>query len=301
MPELPDITVYVEALQALVVGRKLTRVRLHSPFVLRTVDPPVGALAGRPVAAMRRVGKRVVFQLDGDLFLVLHLMIAGRLAWKASAPPRLAGRATLAAIEFEHGALMFTESTTRQRASIHVVRGEDALHALDPGGIEPLDASSAAFAEALRRERHTLKRTLTDPRVLSGIGNAYSDEILHAAKLSPMQMTTNLDDEEVERLRAATREVLSTWTQRLRREAKGQMPKKVTAFHEGMAVHGRHGEPCPVCGTAIQRIVKGGSESNYCPRCQTGGRMLVDRALSKLMHDDWPDTIDEWEAKRPPR
>ncbi|HEX2021416.1 MAG TPA: DNA-formamidopyrimidine glycosylase family protein [Candidatus Thermoplasmatota archaeon] len=296
MPELPDVTVYVEALRERVLNRRVERVRVVSPFVVRTYDPPVAEVAGKQVEDVRRVGKRVVLALEGDLFLVIHLMIAGRLAWK---PPGAVarGRSTLAALDFAHGALVLTEAASKQRASIHVVRGEEALRALDPGGLEPLEIGPEAFAAALRRERRTLKRALTDPRALSGIGNAYSDEILHRARLSPMQLTTNLDDEETARLHAATQAVLETWTDRLRRERGEGWPTKVTAFRKGMAVHGRHGEPCPDCGTAVQRIVKGETECNYCPRCQTGGRLLADRALSRLLHDDWPDTIDEWEEK----
>ncbi len=299
MPELPDVTVYVEALRERVLGQPLVAARVASPFVLRTFEPPLRAVQGRRVLEVRRMGKRIVLALEGDLFLAIHLMIAGRLAWR---PPdiRPKGRSQLAALEFPEGSLLLTEQATRQRAAIHVVAGEAELRVLDAGGIEPLDATPAQFAEALRRERHTLKRAMTDPKILSGVGNAYSDEILHRARLSPMQMTTNLDEEEMARLHDATRLVLLEWTDRLRAERKGKWPTKVTAFREGMAVHGRHGEPCPVCGTEVQRIVRGESESNYCPRCQTGGRMLADRSLSKLMHDDWPATIDEWEERRGP-
>jgi formamidopyrimidine-DNA glycosylase len=297
VPELPDVTAYVEALRERVAGEPVVAVRVASPFVLRTFEPPLRAVQGRRVLDVRRMGKRIVLALEGGLFLSIHLMIAGRLAWR---PPdvRPKGRAQLAAIEFPKGALLLTEQATRQRAALHVLGSEADLRTLDAGGIEPLEATPAQFAEALRRERHTLKRTLTDPSILAGIGNAYSDEILHRARLSPMQMTTNLDDAEVVHLHEATRAVLTAWTERLRAERKGGWPTKVTAFRAGMAVHGRHGEPCPVCGTEIQRIVRGESESNYCPRCQTGGKMLADRSLSKLMHDDWPATIDEWEERR---
>ncbi|MEA3202269.1 MAG: formamidopyrimidine-DNA glycosylase [Thermoplasmata archaeon] len=290
------MTAYVEALRERVLGEPLIAVRVNSPFVLRTFEPPLAALHGRRVVEARRVGKRIVLALEGGFFLSIHLMIAGRLAWKAP-DVRPKGRGQLATLEFPKGAVLLTEQATRQRAAMHAIAGEADLRTLDAGGIEPLDATPAQFAEALRRETHTLKRTLTDPRVFAGIGNAYSDEILHAARLSPMQLTTNLDDSEVERLREATIRVLAEWTERLRRERKGGWPTKVMAFRKGMAVHGRFGEPCPDCGTAIQRIVRGESESHYCPRCQTGGRMLADRSLSKLMHDDWPATIDAWEAR----
>ena len=296
MPEIPDVTLYVESLAARIVGQQLVRVRVASPFVLRTVEPPLGATHGRTVLGVRRVGKRIVLELEGGLFLSIHLMIAGRLQWKP-VDIRPKGRAQLAAIEFGNGALLFTEQATRQRAAMHVVDGEAGLRALDAGGIEPLESTVESFTAAMTRENHTLKRSLTDPRILAGIGNAYSDEILHRARLSPMQLTSNLDAEEWARLHAATQEILREWTDRLRGELKGKWPTKVTAFHEGMAVHGRHKMPCPDCGTEVQRIVRGESESNYCPRCQTGGRMLADRALSKLMHDDWPATIDEWETR----
>lgn len=294
VPELPDIELYVEALRERVLGEPLQRVRIKSPFVLRSVDPPVGAAEGKRVRDVRRVGKRIVLALDDDISVVLHLMIAGRLQWrKAGTKPT--GKIHLASFDFPEGVLLFTEAASKHRAAMHVVRGDP--RALDPGGIEPLDATREEFAQALRRESHTLKRSLTDPRILAGIGNAYSDEILHRAKLSPVQLTKNLDDEEIGRLYDAVRATLVEWTERLRKEAKGKWPEKVTAFREDFAAHGKFGEPCPVCATAIQRIVRGEHETNYCPRCQTGGRMLADRALSKLLHEDWPETIDEWEAR----
>lgn len=295
MPELPDVTVYVEALRRRALGEPLLAVRLGSPFVLRTASPPVASAAGRRVVDVRRVGKRVVLSLEGDLHLALHLMILGRLAWKKPGA-KLAGKSSLAAFDFPQGTLLFTESGSRHRAALHVVTTE-GLASLDAGGLEPLEATFEAFAAALRRENHTLKRSLTDPRVLAGVGNAYSDEILHRARLSPMALTQKLDEGAMRRLFEATRGVLAEWTERLRREAGDGWPGKVTAFHEGMAVHGRFGEPCPACGTAVQRIVKGENEANYCPRCQTEGRLLADRALSKLLHDDWPRTIDEYERK----
>ncbi len=295
MPELPDVTVYVEALRDRVLGRPLERVRLGNPFLLRTVEPPLSAFAGRRVASVSRMGKRIVLAFDGDLFLCLHLMIAGRLHWKPVGA-KLPGKAGLAAFDFPDGTLTLTEAGTKRRAALHAFAGRDGLGALDRGGIEPLEASPAAFREALRRENHTLKRALTDPRLLAGIGGAYSDEILHRARLSPLQLTSRLFDGEIERLRQATREVLSEWTERLRREAGGGFPEKVTAFREGMAVHGRHRQPCPVCGAAVQRIVHAENETDYCPRCQTGGRILSDRSLSRLLKDDWPRTVEEMEA-----
>lgn len=305
MPELPDIAVYVEAIAARVQGRPLLRVRLGSPFVLRSVDPPLGEAAGKRVEGVRRVGKRIVLALEDDLFLALHLMIAGRLHWRESGA-KLPGRVGLAALDFEDGTLVLTEAGTKRRAALHLVRGAAALAALDRGGIEPLDADLAAFRAALTRENHTLKRALTDPSLLSGIGNAYSDEILHRARLSPVKLTSRLADEELARLHAATREVLTEWTDRLRREAAGGFPEGVTAFREEMAVHGRHRQPCPVCGTAVQRIVRAENEVNYCPRCQTDGQILSDRSLARLLKEDWPRTIEELErnpalgAPRPP-
>ncbi|MCB9914740.1 MAG: formamidopyrimidine-DNA glycosylase [Planctomycetes bacterium] len=297
MPELPDLTVYLECLAPKVVGAPLEALRLASPFVLRTVEPPPSALEGRRVTGLRRVGKRVVLELEAQHFLVVHLMIAGRLAWKARGV-RLAGKAQLAACDFPGGSLVLTEAGTQRRASLHVVRGEEALRALDPGGAE-LDAlDRAGFVEVLTRTNHTLKRALTDPRLLSGVGNAYSDEILHAARLSPVQLTANLDEAEWTRLHDATRAVLARWTERLRAEAAGGWPKQVTAFHPEMAVHGRFGAPCPDCGTKVQRIVYASRETNYCPTCQTGGRLLADRALSRLLKADWPRTPEELEERR---
>jgi len=300
VPELPDVTVYLDALEQRVLGRRLARVRLASPFVLRSVDPPLAAAGGTTVRALGRIGKRVVLSLDDELHLVIHLMIAGRLRWK---PPgtRIARKLGLAAFDFDAGTLVLTEAGTQKRASLHVVRGDAALRAMDPGGIEPLDADDAALRAALARERHTLKRALTDPRLVAGIGNAYSDEILHAARLSPVRMTDHLTDEEWRRLTGAVRSVLRGWIARLRAETGSAWPEKVTAFRAGMAVHGRYGEPCPVCGTPVQRIVHAANETNYCPRCQTGGKLLADRSLSRLLHDDWPATFEEMEERRRPR
>jgi formamidopyrimidine-DNA glycosylase len=299
LPELPDVTVYLEALQRRILGARLERVRLLTPFLLRSVDPPVSAVAGRTVVGLRRLGKRLVIALEDDLFLVLHLMIAGRLHWKP-AGARPPGKIGLAAFDFSTGTLVLTEAGTKKRASLDVVRGEAALAAHDPGGIEVLDADLAAFRAALAAENHTLKRVLTDPRVFSGIGNAYSDEILHRARLSPVRLSQALDDDEVRRLHAATRAVLTEWIERLRRETGEDFPEGVTAFRADMAVHGRYGKPCPDCGAPVQRIVYADNETNYCARCQTGGRMLADRSLSRLLHADWPKTLDEWEARRRP-
>jgi formamidopyrimidine-DNA glycosylase len=295
VPELPDVTVYVEALRDRVEGRPLERVRLGSPFLLRTVEPPLSAFAGRRVEAVSRLGKRIVLAFEGDLLLAIHLMVAGRLHWR---PPgaKLPGKAGLAAFDFPDGTLTLTEAGSTRRAALHALAGRDGLAALDRGGLEPLEATPAAFRQALLRENHTLKRALTDPRLLAGIGGAYSDEILHRARLSPLQLTSHLDDGELERLRLATRQVLSEWTERLRRDAGGEFPEGVTAFREGMAVHGRHRQPCPACGTAVQRIVHAENETDYCPRCQTGGRILSDRSLSRLLKDDWPRTVEEMEA-----
>jgi formamidopyrimidine-DNA glycosylase len=297
MPELPDVAVYIESLAPRIVGERLERVRLASPFLLRTVDPPLAELFGARVAALRRLGKRIVVELDGALFLVIHLMIAGRLRWRPSGT-KVPGKLGLAAFDFSSGTLLLTEASSRKRAALHVVRGEAALAALDPGGLEPLDADLATFSAAVRRERHTLKRTLTDPRILSGIGNAYSDEILHAARLSPVKLTQQLGDEEIARLHAATRATLLDFTARLRSEVGAGFPEKVTAFRDDMAVHGRYGHPCPVCGTPVQRIVHAENETNYCPTCQTSGKLLADRALSRLLRADWPRTLDELEERR---
>jgi formamidopyrimidine-DNA glycosylase len=292
MPELPDVSVYVEALERRLVGQPLVNLRLTSPFVLRTFDPPPAALEGKKVVGVRRLGKRIVVEFDGELFLIIHLMIAGRFRWLA-AGAKVPGKLGLAALDFPNGTLVLTEAGSKKRASMHIVRGAEGVRAHDPGGIEVLDVSLGEFALALTRERHTLKRTLTDPHVFSGIGNAYSDEILHRARLSPVQLTTNLDATEIERLWRATRETLTEWTERLRAEAGERFPEKVTAFRDGMAVHGRYNQPCPDCGAPVQRIVYADNETNYCARCQTGGRLLADRALSRLLHGDWPKSIDE--------
>ncbi len=295
MPELPDVTVYVERLQVLAGGRPLTRVRVASPFLLRSVEPPLHAAEGRIVVGVSRLGKRLVMHLEEDLFLVLHLMIAGRLRWRPAGAP-IPGKMGLAAFDFPNGSALLTEAGTKRRASLYVVAGRDALALHDPGGLEPLSADGAAFAAALTRENRTLKRALTDPRLFSGIGNAYSDEILFAARLSPVRLTRSLTDEETARLFAATVGTLNDWTARLRAECGDGLPEKVTAFREGMAVHGRYGQPCVACGAPVQRIRYAENETNYCARCQNAGRLLADRALSKLLKKDWPKTLDELEA-----
>ena len=292
MPELPDIEVYRESLAERIEGRTLKAVRLVNPFLLRTAVPPITDTAGRRVTELRRLGKRIVIALEGGLFLVIHLMIAGRLHWRGAGDGK-APRNALAAFELDEGTLYLTEAGSKRRASLHLVAGEDALRALDPGGIDVMSIDEATFARALRVRSHTLKRALTDPRIFSGIGNAYSDEILHAAKLSPLALTSKISDAEIARLFAATQATLALWVERLREDAAGKFPEKVTAFREEMAVHGRYGKPCPVCGTPVQRIVYADNETNYCARCQTGGRILADRALSRLLHDDWPRNIDE--------
>ena len=299
MPELPDVTIYVEALGARIRGARLEGVRLANPFVLRSVDPPLSSAAGRTVTDVTRLGKRVVIALDGDLFLVLHLMIAGRLHWK-SAGARPPGKIGLAALDFSTGTLTMTEAGTKRRASMHLVRGADALADFGRGGLEVLDADPASFRAALTRESHTLKRALTDPRILSGIGNAYSDEILHRARLSPVKLTRSLTDEEAGRLFAACRATLVDWIDRLRADMGTGFPEGVTAFRPDMAVHGRFGKPCPDCGAPVQRIVHADNETNYCARCQTGGRLLADRALSRLLKQDWPRTLEEMEERRAP-
>jgi formamidopyrimidine-DNA glycosylase len=299
VPELPDLTVYLDALERRVLGHRLQRIRLASPFVLRTVDPPPSEAFGRTVRGLRRLGKRLVFVLDDDLFVVLRLMIAGRLRWKPRAAA-LARRLGLAAFDFDAGTLVLTEAGTRKRASLHLARGEAALAAMDPGGVEPLDVDDDTLRAALSRERHTLKRALTDPRLVAGIGNAYSDEILHRARLSPVRMTDQMDDAEWSRLLAAIRESLRDWVARLRAEAGTSWPDRVTAFRPGMAVHGRFGEPCPACGATVQRIAHAENETNYCPQCQTGGKLLADRSLSRVLHDDWPKTAEELEERRKP-
>ena len=291
MPELPDVEVYIESLRARIAGRRLLRVRVLSPFLLRTAVPPLSSADGKRVVGVQRVGKRIVLALEDGPYLVLHLMIAGRLRWLEGKekPP---GRITLALFEFENGVLAFTEAGTKRRASLHVL---NTLESLDPGGAEIFAIDGHEFSRRLKRENHTLKRALTDPRLFAGIGNAYSDEILHRARLSPVAMTSRLDDEEVARLFRASRETLAEWTERLRREAAGGFPEKVTAFRQGMAVHGRFGKPCPVCGSPVQRIVFAENETNYCARCQTGGKILADRALSRLLKKSWPRTLEELE------
>ena len=294
MPELPDVVVYLEALTRHIVGRRLDRLNLLSPFVLRSVDPPIVSVQAQTVRGVRRIGKRIVLVFDDDVFLVMHLMIAGRLRWREPGKkPGMGPKMILASFEFEHGTLFFTEASSKKRASIQLVRGETALHALDPGGIEPLDATLEQFHDAVTRESHTLKRALTDPHLVSGIGNAYSDEILHAARLSPLKLTRSLTDQEYLRLYAATRATLTRWVDLLREQVAGGFPEKVTAFHGEMAVHGRFKQPCPVCGSPVQRIVYAANECNYCATCQTGGRLLADRSLSRLLKDDWPRSIDE--------
>lgn len=292
MPELPDVTVYVELIAAKTKGKKIERARIATPFVVRSVDPPIRDVEGRTVRDVRRIGKRIAIGLDDDLWIVIHLMIAGRFRWlKPNA--KIPGRLGLAAFDFENGTLLLTEAGTQRRASITVVRGEAALAEIDRGGVEPLEVDEKTFGEQLMRENHTLKRSFTDPTLFSGIGNAYSDEIFHRARISPIKLTSRLSAEEITRLYNATREVLIEWTDRLRKEAGGEFPAKVTAFHDEMAVHGRYGKPCPVCGTPVQRIRYASNETNYCARCQTEGRLLADRALSRLLKQDWPKSIDE--------
>ena len=296
MPELPDVTIYVEAIARRVIGQPFTGYAIRSVFALRSVDPPLDALIGRDVLAVRRLGKRIVFDVDGDLHLVIHLMIAGRFRWiPTGARVKVPARIALAELQFASGTLVLTEAGTKRRASIHLVRGAAALAPFERGGLEPLEATRDAFAERLALENHTLKRSLTDPRLFSGIGNAYSDEILHRARLSPLKLTSRLSAEEATRLHEATQATLTEWTERLRAEVGDGFPEKVTAFHDGMAVHGRYREPCPVCGTAVQRIRYRDNETNYCPRCQTEGRLLADRALSRLLREDWPRTVEELE------
>lgn len=297
MPELPEVMLYIETLAPRVVGQPLDKIRLASPFVLRSVDPPAAELEGRRVSGLRRLGKRLAMALEGDCYVVLHLMIAGRLRWekRGAKPP---GKIGLAAFDFPTGTLLLTEASPKKRAALHLVRGVAALATHDPGGLEVLEASGGQFAAALRRENHTLKRALTDPHLFSGIGNAYSDEILHAARLSPVQLTTKLTDEEVARLRDAAQDTLRHWLAALRTEFAGRVPGagEVTAFRPGFAVHGRFAKPCPVCGTPVQRIRYAENETNYCPTCQTGGRLLADRSLSRLLRADWPRTLEELEA-----
>ncbi|HLJ54967.1 MAG TPA: DNA-formamidopyrimidine glycosylase family protein [Chthonomonadaceae bacterium] len=302
MPELPDILAYTKALSPRVVGRRLERIRLASPFLLRTAEPPIAEARGRRVEAIRRIGKRIVLGLDDDLFLVFHLMISGRFQWKPQGAPKLGGKVNLAAFDFEGGAsLLMTEASTKKRASLHLVRGEAALRQFDRGGLEVLDATTEAFDAALRSENHTLKRALTDPRLFSGIGNAFSDEILHRAQLSPGKLTQKLPTDEAARLFDATRAVLTEWIDRLDPGADGPFPEKVTAFRPEMAVHGKYNQPCPVCGSPVQRIVYADNESNYCATCQTGGRLLADRSMSRLLKSDWPRTLEELEESRASR
>jgi formamidopyrimidine-DNA glycosylase len=297
MPELPDVTVYVERVAARTVGQELKAVRVKSPFLLRTFDPPLSSALGRKVVEVRRIGKRIALHLEGDLFLVIHLMIAGRFRWGAPGAP-IPGKIGLAAFDFPSGSLLLTEASTKKRASLHVVANEDALADFQRGGIEVETASLADFKNALVRENHTVKRALTDPRLFSGIGNSYSDEILHRARLSPIKRTAKMTDEEIARLFEATRSTLAEWTDRLRQEVGEGFPEKVTAFREGMAVHGRYRKPCPDCGSPVQRIVYAENETNYCARCQTGGKLLADRALSRLLHEDWPRTLEDLEELR---
>jgi len=295
MPELPDIAAYLTALDARIVGQPIEKVRLVNPFLLRTAHPPISGVEGRTVRELRRIGKRIAIGVDGGFWFVLHMMIAGRLHWRARGA-KLSGRQNLAVFDFPSGSLVLTEAGSKRRASLHVVAGEEDLHAMDPGGIDVLASDFETFRAALTAENHTIKRALTDPRLLSGIGNAYSDEILHAARLSPVALTQKLDRSQWERLFAATRQTLQAWTDRLRSEAKDAFPEKVTAFREGMAVHGRYGQACPRCGERIQRIRYADNETNYCARCQTGGKLLADRSLSRLLGADWPRTIEELEA-----
>lgn len=298
MPELPDVSVYVDHLASRTVDQELRGVRLKTPFLLRTFTPPLSSSFGRKVLAVRRMGKRIVFELEQDLFLVIHLMIAGRFRWRPPGAP-IPGKLGLAAFDFPVGSLLLTEASSRKRASLHVVLGSEALRAFERGGIEVDRASLDEFRDVLMRENHTVKRALTDPRLFSGIGNSYSDEILHAARLSPVKRTSQLDAIETARLYEATRRTLAFWTEKLREESKEGFPEKVTAFREGMAVHGRYGKPCPTCGAPVQRIVYAENETNYCARCQTGGKLLADRALSRLLREDWPRTLEELEELRP--
>jgi len=300
VPELPDITVYMERMDALLEGRVLKKVRLASPFLLRTAVPPITSVEGKAVSGFRRIGKRIVWEFEDELFLVLHLMVAGRLRWK---PPgeKIPHKLGLACFDFDHGSLLLTEAGTKKRASLHLVQGDDALAAHDPGGVEVLGISLSAFQERMRLENRTLKRALTDPRLLSGIGNAYSDEILHHARLSPVKLTSKLSDDELKRLHRSCQHVLKLWTQRFRDEVGDGFPEKVTAFREGMAMHGRYGQPCPECGTKVQRIKYADNETNYCPTCQTEGKLLADRGLSALLKKDWPRTLTELEEHKAAR
>jgi formamidopyrimidine-DNA glycosylase len=297
MPELPDVVVYLEALEPRVLGQRLERLRLGNPFVVRTIEPPPSAFEGKRIDALRRMGKRLVFCFEADLFLVLHLMIAGRLRWRDRGAA-IPGKVGLAAFDFPTGTLLFTEQGSKRQASIHLVQGAAALSEFERGGLEVLDSTLPAFSQRLTRENHTLKRALTDPTIFSGIGNAYSDEILHAAKLSPMKQTRQLTEPEIARLHVATIRTLEDWIERTREEVGDRFPEKVTAFREGMAAHGRYGKPCPTCGSPIQRIVYASNECNYCATCQTEGRLLSDRALSRLLREDWPKTLEEMERRK---
>ena len=297
MPELPDITIYLEALSARVLGQPLEALRIGNPFLIRTIEPGPAELAGRRIVRFTRLGKRIVMELEGEIFLVLHLMIAGRLRWRERGAA-IPGKVGLAAFDFPAGTVILTEAGSKRQASIHIVRGADAVKTLDPKGLEVLDADLATFSARLIESNHTLKRALTDPHIFSGIGNAYSDEILHAAKMSPMKMTSSLTEGEIATLYETTRATLLEWIRRLREDARGEFPEKVTAFRKDMAVHGRYGQPCPVCGAPVQRIVYATNEANYCSRCQTGGRLLSDRAMSRLLKEDWPRTLDELELHK---
>jgi formamidopyrimidine-DNA glycosylase len=297
VPELPDILLYLHALRPRIVGQRVSGVRLVSPFLLRSVDPPLSSIQGRRVTGLHRIGKRVVVEFDGELFLVFHLMIAGRFRWRLPGA-QVPGKVGLFALDFEAGTLIMTEAGTKRQASLYVVQGRHLLARHDPGGLEVLNIDRTTFADALRRENHTLKRALTDPHLFSGIGNAYSDEILHAARLSPFKQTGSLTEAEASRLFDATRSILSAWIERLQNETGDEFPEKVTAVREGMAVHGRYGQPCPVCGSPVQRIAYASNEANYCVTCQTGGRLLADRSLSRLLREDWPRTLEELERRR---
>jgi formamidopyrimidine-DNA glycosylase len=296
MPELPDITIYVESLERRILGQQLLALDVHTPFLLRTVDPPLQSVGGRRVQGLRRIGKRIAIALDDELFIVIHLMIAGRFRWTPGQPKPTKNRNVLATFTFASGTLTLTEAGTKKRASLHIVRGADALRPFERGGLEPLEITEAQFAERLRSENHTVKRSLTDPRLFSGIGNAYSDEILHRARLSPAKLTSRLSDAEIARAYGATGDVLREWIDRMRQEVGDGFPEKVTAFRPEMAVHGKYGEPCPVCGTAVQRIRYADNETNYCARCQTEGKLLADRAFSRLLKQDWPRRIEDLEA-----
>jgi formamidopyrimidine-DNA glycosylase len=297
LPELPDILLYLHALRPRIVGRRVERVRLASPFLLRSIDPPLSAVEGRTIVDLHRLGKRIAMEAERELFLVFHLMIAGRFRWKEKGT-KIPGKVGLLALDFEHGTLILTEAGTKRQASLHVMSGRDALAHHNPGGLEVLEADLAAFSGALTTENHTVKRALTDPHIFSGIGNAYSDEILHAARMSPFKQTQSLSADEIRQLYEATRVTLNTWIAALRAETGDDFPEKVTAFREEMAVHGRYGKPCPDCGSPVQRVVYAANEANYCATCQTGGRLLADRSLSRLMKDDWPRTLEELERKR---